>query len=338
MAKRDYYEVLGVGRDATPSQIKSAYRKLARKFHPDVNKAADAADKFREATEAYEVLSDDKRRPMYDKFGHAAPSTGGGPGGGPRWGGPRGGQRGGVVDIGEMFGGGFAGMSLEEILGTLGGGGHHPRRGRRGGGARGHGHPFGGGPFGATYAADVAGQDVEHHLNLDFMQAVLGTTATLRITADDGSAETINVRIPPGVKEGSRVRVRGKGQAGPGGAGDLYIVTHVGEHAYFRREENDIYLDAPLSFAEAALGAKIDVPTVTGDRMTVTIPPGMASGQKLRLRGKGVTPPGGEAGDQYVVVKIVPPRNLSANGRRLMEEFAQTEPYDPRKDVPWHAK
>jgi len=331
MAKRDYYEVLGVGRDATPSQIKAAYRKLARKFHPDVNKAPDAEEKFREATEAYEVLSDDKRRPMYDQFGHAGP-THAGPGGG-QWRGPRGQTT--TVDFNDIFGGGFAGMSLEEILGSLSGGQGGHRRPRRTGG-RGA-NPFGGqggNPFGGIYSGDVIGQDIEHPLTLDFMQAVHGTTTSLRLVGDNGT-ETINVRIPPGVKEGSRVRVRGKGQAGPGGVGDLYIVTHIGEHPYFRRENNDIILDVPLSLTEAALGAKIDVPTVDGGRMTVTIPPGMASGQKLRLRGKGVAPPGVEPGDQYVVVKIVPPRNLSAKGRRLVEELNETDPYDPRKDVPW---
>jgi len=336
MAKRDYYEVLGVGRDATVSQIKAAYRKLARKFHPDVNKAADAEEKFREATEAYEVLSDDKRRPLYDQFGHAGPTQAGG--GGPhQWrGGPRRARPSTTVDFNDIFGGGFAGMSLEDILGSLGGGHGGPRRPRRTG--RGA-NPFGqgAGPFGgATCSGDLSGQDVEHHLNLDFMQAVHGTTVTLRLSAEHGS-ETINVRIPPGVKEGSRVRVRGKGQPGPGGMGDLYIVTHVGEHPYFRREDNDILLDVPLNLTEAALGAKIDVPTVHGDRMTVTIPPGVASGQKLRLRGKGVAPPGLEPGDQFVVVKIVPPRNLSAAGKRLIEELNQTDPCDPRKDLPWQA-
>jgi len=334
MAKRDYYEVLGVARDATEAAIKSAYRKLARKFHPDVNKAADASAKFREATEAYEVLSDDKKRKTYDQYGHAGPSFGGGPGGAQyQWQGGQGGQGGANFDFGDIFGGGggggFGGMSLEDIMAALGGG----RRGRRGG--RAGGSPFGQGGPGAQEYGNAKGQDLEHNLNLDFMQAVRGTTTSLRMQSSDGHSETINVRIPPGVKEGSRVRVRGKGNPGPGGAGDLYIITHIGEHPYFRRDGNDISVDVPISITEAALGAKVDVPTLEGETMTVTIPPGTASGQKLRLRGKGITPPSGTAGDQYVVVKIVPPKPLSAHGRKLLEEFAKAEPYDPRKDAPW---
>ena len=314
MAKRDYYEVLGVKRDASGAQIKSAYRQLARKYHPDVNKSPDAPAKFREATEAYEVLSDAEKRKMYDQFGHAGPQPGaaGGPRAYTQTYGPGAG-----VDFSEFFGGGgsgFGGMSLEEILSALGGGG------RRGRGRR---------------AAARRGRDVEHEITLDFMQAVRGMTATLRMQGPDGKTETLDVKIPPGVREGGRVRVRGKGEPGRGGAGDLYMLIHIRPHQYFRREGNDVYVDVPIAIHEAALGATIDIPTLDG--MTrVKVPPGSAGGRKLRLRGKGIAPAGSETrGDQYVVLRVVPPEKLSDRGRELLEQFAEVESYDPRKGAPW---
>ena len=329
MAKRDYYEVLGVARGATEAQIKSAYRKLARKFHPDVNKAADATAKFREATEAYEVLGDAQKRKMYDQFGHAGPAGGfgqpGGPGGygGGRSGGggrnytwQQGGRPGGV-DFDEMFGGpgGFNGMTLEEILQQLGGAaGRGGRRGR---------------------AAAPRGQDLEYNLDLDFLAAVRGADTNVTLQDDRGNRQTLTVHIPPGVHEGSRVRVREKGAPGPGGSGDLYIVTHIRPHPYFRREGNDIYIDLPISITESALGAKVDAPTLEGT-MTVTVPPGTGSGRKLRLKGRGITPPGGTAGDQFIVIQVVPPPRLSPKGAELLKEFQGLEPFDPRKEMPWN--
>jgi DnaJ-class molecular chaperone len=318
MAKRDYYEVLGVKRDAADDQIRSAYRKLARKYHPDVNKAAGAAEKFKEATEAYEVISDASKRRTYDRFGHAGPA--GEPFAGGRtytWRGAPGRET--PMDFQEVFGGlggGLAGMSLEDILAALGGG-------RRGG----------------RVQPRQAGADLESHLTLDFLEAARGTTTTLRLQGQDvagrATQESITVRIPAGVGEGSRVRVRGKGAEGSGGRGDLYIVTHVREHPYFRREGNDIYVDLPISLSEAALGAKVDVPTLDG-MTTVTIPPGSPSSRHMRLRGRGVAAPGGkDRGDQYVVLRIVPPLRVSARGAELLKEFEAAERFNPRADVPW---
>jgi curved DNA-binding protein len=322
MAKKDYYEVLGVSRSATAEQIKSAYRKLARKYHPDVNKASDSALRFREATEAYETLSDPQKRKMYDQFGHAGgPGFNGGPAGS---GGPRAytygpGQGGGGFDFEDIFGagaggarggsGGFMGMGLEEILDSLRGVG---RRGGR-----------------ATERQPQRGMDLEHHLTLDFMQAVHGTVIDLRLQRADAT-ETISVKIPTGVNDGSRVRVRGKG----GDGGDLYIVVHVSPHPYFRREGNDIYVELPVSIVEAALGAKVDVPTLE-DMTTMTIPPGTSSARKLRLRGKGIASPAGQRGDQYVTIRIVPPPSLSDASKRALNEFAAQERFDPRADAPW---
>jgi len=324
MAQRDFYKVLGVKRDATKDEIKSAYRKLARKFHPDVNKADDAEAQFREATEAYGVLSDPEKRAMYDQFGHAGAGARGGaytsrgaPGAG------SGGGFGGA-SFEEIFGaakaqgggaGGFMGMGLDDILNALRGGGG------RGGPAR----------------PKRRGENAEYNLTLDFMQAMLGTTTSIRVTQMGGEmpGETIDVKIPPGVDTGSRVRVKGKGGHGPGGAGDLHIVTRVGPHKFFRREGQDIYVDVPISITEAALGARIDVPTIDG-MTTVTVPAGTAGGKKLRLKAKGVkSATGKDRGDQYVVIRIVPPTKLSADEKALLEEFDKTHQHNPRADAPW---
>jgi DnaJ-class molecular chaperone len=322
MAKRDYYDVLGVSRTAGVDEIKAAYRKLVRKCHPDVNKAADAAAKFREATEAYDVLGDAAKRKRYDQFGHAGPEVFGGAGRGGARGG-RGGAYAGPVgegatfDFGDIFGGGsgFDGMSMEDILEALG-----SRRGR--GGGR-------GGPR--------RGQDVETHLTLEFMDAVRGTTARLRMAHEGGQAgagETLDVRIPPGVKEGSRIRVRGKGGPGSGGGGDLYIVVHVDPHAYFRREGDDIHVTVPISITEAALGGRVEVPTIDGT-MVMTIPPGTGSSRRLRLRGKGAPRQGGQRGDQHVFLEIVPPPKLTDRQRELLVQFDKERPFDPRAEAPW---
>ena len=315
MAKRDYYDVLGVGRSASADEVRSAYRKLARKYHPDVNKALDATEKFREATDAYEVLSDAEKRKMYDQYGHAGPrAASGGPGGPGRVytnAGPV------DFDIGDLFGrgtSGFSSMGLDDILDAL--------RGR--GGKR------------SARRAPQKGSDVEYGVTLDFMEAVRGTTATLKYLqpGKSGQPETLTVKIPPGVGQGAKVRVRQKGAIGPGGPGDLYLIVNVRPHPYFRREGHDIYVDVPISIAEAALGAKVDVPTVDG-MTTVTIPPGTGGGGKLRLRGGGIGRSGKTKGDQYVQIRIVPPQSISDPGRKLLEEFQQIENTDVRAGVPW---
>ena len=320
MAKKDFYDVLGVGRNAAADQIRAAYRKLARKFHPDVNKAPDASAKFKEATEAYEVLGDPQKRKMYDQFGHAGPGMpfgegypgGQGAPGGARsyqWSGSPGGRG---INFEDLFGGGrgFGGMSLDEILGALGGGGARGRRSRQ--------------------QAEPEGRDLEHEVTLDFFQAIRGTKLPLRIQRE-GNAEDIEVKIPPGVHEGSRIRIRGKGVDG----GDLFIITHVHEHPYFRRDGDDIHVELPVSATEAALGAKVDVPTLDG-MTTVTVPPGSSSQRKLRLRGRGIATLGGkDKGDQYVVLKIVVPPSVSLKGAELLRQFDAAEKFNPRAQVPW---
>ena len=304
MAKRDYYDVLGVKRGASDADIKRAYRKLARKYHPDVNKSPDAIDKFKEATEAYEVLSDREKRRMYDQFGHTgAPRVGGGGGGGFQDFFSRGG------------GGGFMGMGLDDILQALrgkmsGAQTHSPRR--------------------------EANLDIEQRVTIEFMQAVLGTTVPLllrRRGADDAKTETLDVKIPPGVREGSKIRVRGQGAEHRGAKGDLYIIISVKSHPFFTAKGNDITVEVPISITEAVLGAGVDVPTIDG-MTTVTLPPGTSSGQRLRLRNKGIESASGR-GDQFVLIKIVVDKNISGEGRKLLEEFQDIEHPDPRKDVPW---
>ena len=309
MAKRDHYEVLGVGRSARAEDVKAAYRKLARKYHPDVNKASNASERFREATEAYEVLSDPQKRKIYDQFGHAG-SQGAPFGGGQVYTGADSVD----FDIDDIFGrgtSGFTDMGLEDILDALRG------RGRRKG-------------------PPPRGADAEYGMPLDFMEAVRGTTASLRYLqpGKSGEPETLTVKIPAGIGEGSRIRVRDKGAIGRGGPGDLYLVVHVREHPYFRREGSDVYLDLPISIVEAALGAKVDVPTVDG-MTTVKIPPGTGSGRKLRLREKGVARSGKARGDQYVIVRVVPPQSVGERGRQLLEEFDRMEKTDVRAGAPW---
>ena len=317
MAKRDYYGILGVDRKATAAQIKAAYRKMAREYHPDVNKDAGASEKFQEATEAYEVLFDADKRRMYDRFGHAGPGRSGPQGG--RAYDTTGARPGGVsFNFEEMFGrsggSGFAGMGLDEILDALRGGSGRSKSGRR--------------------AAAKRGADLEYELTLDFVQAVRGVTTSIRL-ARQGRTETIDVKVPPGVRDGQQIRVRNQGQDGPAGRGDLYIIARVRKHPYFRREGKDIYVEVPIGIAEAALGGKVDVPTLDG-MTAVQIPAGSSSGRKLRLKGRGVRPAKGDApGDQYVELKIVVPKTLSVRQRELLTELQELDDGDPRRNVPW---
>jgi DnaJ-class molecular chaperone len=317
-SERDYYDVLGVGRGASQDEIKNAYRKLARKYHPDVNKEKGAEDKFREATEAYEILSDPEKRKQYDQFGHSFFRSGPG---GARPGAGYGGAQHIKIDFDDFFGGGkgFMGMGLDEILEALGGQVRGGRAGRRS-------------------APRPKGQNLEHRVMLDFLESMNGTERNVVVQETDpetgrSSSQTITVKIPPGVRDGQKIRVRGKGGAGPGGRGDLMIDCHVKKHLYFRREGDDIHVDLPVSIVEASLGAKIDVPTIDG-MTTVTVPPGVAGGRKLRLKGKGV-PAGTGRGDQYVLIRIVPPEKISSKGGDLLKQFDEIENFDPRSESPW---
>ena len=342
MAKRDYYDILGVARGASADDIKKAHRRLARQYHPDMNKNdPSATEKFKEIQEAYDVLSDPEKRKTYDQFGHAGVGAGAGAGGGP--GGPgfdpfeafrrsqqgrgggngrswRGGEGVTVEDL-DFNGPGFADL-FDQMFGRGGRGGA-----RAGGGGGSRTRP---GP--SMEPEPSRGADVEHTVTLTFDQAARGTTLPLQISRD-GRLETIDVKIPAGVKDGSRIRIRGRGQQSAGGAGDLYIITRIREHEFFRREELDVLLDLPLSLYEALLGTKVTVPTLEGP-VTVTVPPGTGSGAKLRIKGRGVEREG-EKGDQLCVVKIVMPKDLDDEDRELVRRLQAKHPVNPRADLRW---
>lgn len=326
MAQRDYYEVLGVGRTATADEIKRAHRKLALKHHPDRNKNnKEAEEKFKEIQEAYDVLSDTTKRQNYDQFGHAGVgSAASGQGNGDpfeafrraqqgRGGGPSGWRASPGVTV-EDFDFGAGGGDFSEVFEQMFGGG-------RGGRSRGR-----------ARAEPPRGADIEHPVTLTFEQAARGTDITLKMDRD-GKVETIDVKIPPGVKEGSRVRIKGRGQHTGGEPGDLFIITNVLPHRYFRREGLDVQLDLPVSLYEALLGAKIEVPTLDKP-VTLTIPPGTSSGAKLRIKGHGIER-AGEKGDQLVIVKVIVPKTLDDEGRSLVKKLEGKFPVDARADMRW---
>lgn len=332
MAKKDFYDVLGVSRSATEDEIKSAYRKLARKYHPDVTKNdPKMTERFKEVQEAYEVLSDAAKRKNYDEFGHAGVGAApGGPGGGEDfWEAFRqqGGRAGGSGPRTQTWSGGpgvtvedfnTAGADFGSIFDQFFGSGAGAQRRTRS-------RP-------RQQQAPPRGSDVETPLTLTFEQAARGTHVPLQINRD-GKLETIDVRIPPGVKDGSRVRLRGRGQQGPGEPGDLFIITKVSPHPYFRREGMDVYLDVPISMYEALEGAKVDVPTLDGQR-TLTIPAGTSGGAKLRIKGHGIQR-GQDKGDQIVVLKVLVPRNLDDEDRKMIDRLAAKHPLNPRADIGW---
>lgn len=337
MAKRDYYEILGVPRGASADEIKKAHRRLVRKFHPDVSKNnKEAEEKFKEAQEAYDVLSDETKRRNYDQFGHAGVGMGGAPGGGGdpfeafrraqqgRGGGRTSSYRGGPgVTVEDFdFGGGAGGADFGDIFEQIFG-----ARGPAGAGAAGRA-----GARGRAAPQPQRGSDVEHPVTLTFEQAARGTTLPLQISRD-GRLETIDVKIPAGVRDGSRVRIRRKGQQSNGEPGDLFIVTKVMSHPWFRREGLDILLDLPLSLHEALLGTKVEVPTLEGP-VTLTIPPGTSSHAKLRIKGRGIHR-GEEQGDQFVITKVTVPKGLDDQDKETVRTLAQKHPLNPRTGPPW---
>jgi DnaJ-class molecular chaperone len=343
--KRDYYDVLAISKSASPDEIKKAYRKLARKYHPDTNKNDPSAEaKFKEVQEAYDVLSDTKKRTNYDQFGHAgvdsahaadaaaaAAAAGRGAGGFRYHTQTPGGA---TVDFGEV--------DLNDLFESFLGGQGRGARGRNGAGTGGAGAGTGGrSPFGfgrqPAPTQEQTGDDITYPVTITFEQAMRGTSVEVRLNTPDRSIdETITVKVPPGVDEGSKVRVRGKGQPGPSGRGDLLIVTHVTPHAYFKREGNDILLDLPLSAAEAAAGTVVSVPTLDG-RVELRVPPGIASGKRLRIREKGVPAPAsqsdGKRGDQYCRILIQLPTDLTDAEKQQLVAMEQSHSFNPRKDL-----
>ncbi len=308
----DYYKTLGVSRNATQDQIRKAYKKIARENHPDAKPGDNAAaERFKQASEAYEVLGDAEKRKQYDQFGDAFKyaKAGGGTGGGPFPGGGFGGA--GPIDLGDLFGGQF---DLEDILGGALGGGRGRGRAR---GAR---------------TAARQGQDLQTEMQIPFQMAATGGAYDLSVQRN-GKVDRISVKVPSGVHEGSVIRLAGEGEPGSGGGrtGDILITVHVAPHPYFRREGNDVLLDLPVTVGEAALGAKIEVPTLAEGNVSLRVPPGTSSGMKLRLKGKGFPDPKTKTpGDQFVVVKIVLPKEVNERAKKLLQELQEAAPYSPR--------
>jgi len=379
-AREDYYKTLGVKRSAAAGDIRKSYRRLARKYHPDLNPGDKAAEeRFKQVQEAYEVLSDPKKREMYDQVGFYS-EAGFQPGGGARGAGAGPGPGG--------FGGfGFSGFDFSEAFGGRGA----PAGGAPGGFGEMFSNLFRRGP---AEESRRPGTDLEYTAAIGFWESIHGAQARMNITRSDicatcggsgasgggqvvcpecqGSGqvhqmagamrfqlncprcggkgrvsnacqpcggegrvlhpESVEIRIPPGAEDGSRLRVAGKGNAGTHGAppGDLYITTRVEEHSFFKRRGNDIHIQVPITVAEAALGAKVEVPTIDGQAL-LKIPPGAESGSKFRLREKGVLNRRTNVrGDQYVDVRIVVPRLHDERSKEILREFARLNPEDPR--------
>jgi molecular chaperone DnaJ len=393
MAQNDYYQALGVERNASADEIRKAYRKLARKHHPDLNPGDKAAeDRFKKVQEAYDVLSDDKKKQMYDQVGFYSENGmphGTGPAGAGAHQGPNMGFGG--FDFSDMFareaGRGARGSGPPPGAGAAGGGNFsdifHQWFGRQQGDA--------------ASAAPEKGSDLEYGLNIDFWQAIKGTQVRLNVARQEicsvcggtgarngantvcpecngsgtvnqvagamrfsltcprcegtgrlrnkcsncggdgriSTTETVDVRIPPGAQQGSRLRVAGKGNAGTMGApsGDLYITVRVEPHPLFRRQGDDIEITVPVRIDEAGLGAKIEVPTIDG-RALLKIPQGTQNGQKFRLREKGVANSrSGKRGDQIVEVRVLAPVVQDERTKELLREYSQIHPEDPRAGI-----
>ncbi len=323
MPERDLYDILGVSRGASPDEIKKTYRKLAKKYHPDVNPGnKQAEEKFKEVTAAFEVLSDPKRRKLYDEFGPDALRTGfdekkaeeyrrwkQAAGGGP-------GRGGGVpFDFGDFatvdLGGGFGTFDFGSIFGDLFGGAGGRGRRRAGG-----------------VGIPMPGSDAQAEIAIDLRDAVLGAERDIRI---DG--RTLRVKIPAGVTDGSQIRLAGQGGPGHGGPpGDLYLTVRLHEHPWVRREGKDLFIDLPVTVPEAALGADVTLPTFEGP-VRLRVPPGSQSGRLLRLRGKGLPDlHGGPRGDLHAVVQIVLPEG-GEEVRRAVEPLRRLYTGDPRARI-----
>ncbi|MFC0188130.1 molecular chaperone DnaJ [Fictibacillus aquaticus] len=346
MSKRDYYEVLGLGKDASSDEIKKAYRKLARQYHPDVNKEADAEEKFKEVKEAYETLSDSQKKAHYDQFGHTDPNQGFGGGG----------DFGGFGDIFDMFFGGGGGRSRnpnaprqgndlqysmrlsfeeavfgketeiqipkEEDCGTCHGSGAKP----------------GTKPDTCSHCGGSGQLNVEQNtpfgriVNRRVCQYCSGKgkiikekCGTCHGAGKVRKTKKISVKVPAGVDNGQQIRMSGHGEPGVNGgpSGDLYVVFQVAQHEFFERDGDDIYCDMPITFAQAALGDEIEVPTLYG-KVKLKVPAGTQSGTHFRLRGKGVKNVHGRGqGDQHIQIKVITPTKLTEKQKQLLRDFAE---------------
>jgi len=311
---RDPYQILGVERKASAAEIKSAYRRLAKKLHPDVNQGKkDVEAQFKEVSAAYDLLSDPTKRARFDRGEvDAQGQERGFGGGGDPFGGMGGHARSHTRTYGSQAGNPFGGASgMEDFFSEFFGG---AAKGQRSG-------------FGGTAAK---GADVTYALSVPLVKACLGDKRRLTLSNN----KTIEINIPPGTEEGHKLRLRGQGTGGPGGAGDAIIEIHVEPHALFTRRDNDILLDLPVSLPESIMGAQIKVPTLDG-HVTVKIPKGSNTDSVLRLKGKGVPKAQGEPGDMFVKIKIALPDPVPKDLHDMVEKWAKKNAYDPRKKAGW---
>ena len=292
----DYYAVLGVDRTATAEEIRKAYRSLARKYHPDVNKAEDAATKFNEVQEAYDTLCDAEKRRSYDQFG-AAGVGGSGFRGDPRW-------------AQSGFGGGGGGVDFSEIFGQAFGGGANN-------------------PFGGSQQA-TKGQDRSMSITVTFMTALKGGVEEIPI--GDSTAE---LRIPAGIQSGTKLRLKGKGELGMSGgsAGDLLVTVTVGGHPLYQRKGLDVEIDVDLNIAEASLGTIVTLPLPLGGSVDMSIPKGVSSGTRLRVKEKGCVGSNDKVGDFYAVIHIVAPTDMDDETAQLLEQLKQRLPNPRENDI-----
>ncbi len=324
----DPYSSLGVDRKASQEEISKAYRNLARKYHPDLNPDDESTKKkFQEVQTAFDLLSDEKKRKAFDRFGPGFDSMG--DGAGPQgWpGGRPGGQGGGPqfdFDINDLFRGGAAGAG--------------PGAGGQGGFADLFKQFTGGAGASGTAPRQPAqrGADLAHELTIPFSTAIIGGEASISLQRANGKNETLSVKIPAGIESGKKIRLRGQGEQSParGQAGDILITVHVAPHPCFTRTGKRLDVIVPITLAEAVEGAKIEVPTPHGT-LTLTLPPSTSGGKRLRIRGHGVKPKSGDPGDLYAEVQIVLPQNLSEEQIKQLLEIAKTDPRNPRSELKW---
>lgn len=309
MAKKDFYQILGVSKSSSADEIKKSYRKLAMQYHPDKNPGnKKAEDKFKEITEAYDVLSDPKKKQNYDQFGSAEgnPFGGGDFGGGNPFGGGGGGFRSQNIDP-EAFG---------DIFGDIFGGAF-------GGGSAG-GNPFGQ-RGGARPRQAVRGSDLRYTLSVSLEDMHSGAEKVISFVRQEGNKEVTNklsVSVPAGVKEGQRLKLSGEGdRPSNGAAGDLYVIIHTQPHSVFKRDEADLILDLPVKYTDAILGSQLEIPTLTG-RSQIRIPAGTSTGQVLRLKGKGFPKIGTkESGDMLVKIIVDIPASVNTKQKQIIEEL-----------------
>ena len=313
----DYYRILEVSRGAAADEIHKAYRDMARKYHPDLNPDdKQAKQRFQEVQRAYEVLSDPKKRELYDRYGSSFESVAGQPGGGA---GPGGGFSGGPgfsfedIDLSEVLGGGHrgAGPFADLFKQFTGGGRAKPGRTAK------------------------RGRDLRHEVQVPFQTAVNGGEVRLSIRRGNGPAETINVKVPKGIEDGKKIRLRGQGEPSPAGGkpGDILITVRVQPHPCFVRQGSNLEVRVPISLKEAILGAKVDVPTPKGT-ITLTIPPKTSSGKRLRIKGHGISVGNQPAGDLYAEVQIVLPDTIDPALTDAVVQAERDQP-DPRSALRW---